>query len=257
MGHLRLGNEPPHGLVRRLSVRPLLQHLLRQVVGMSLGLGSCICKIVAVPILLAHAGRQSVQQRLVAGQPLDGPAGLRPERIPRLRPKVGIGAFAKLLAGDAAVLNADTLPLDPLAVGEDHARGCPVEDLHDGCQLGPANRLQSGARPSTAPPHTIAAADDRPSGHTDLRQPRPQAAAVRVIPPAAGHLLRCITGESLPPSQDGGELHRDAMLQGAPRQCRQGRRLGSSKCLLAQRMPPRASPPAVMQIFRLAAEAQT
>ena len=80
--YLRLGDEPPHCLVCRLPVRPLLEHLSGQIVASGLGLGCSVRKVVAVPVFLAHAGRQGLRQRPMAGQPLDGPALLKPERLP-------------------------------------------------------------------------------------------------------------------------------------------------------------------------------
>ena len=254
--HLRLRNEPPHCLVRRLPVRPLLEHLRGQIVATGLLLGCSVCQVVAVPVLLAHAGRQGLRQRAVAGQPLDGPALRTPKRLPCPSPEVGIGALAELLAGYAAALDAGTLPLNSFAVREDDARLGTVEDLHDGCQLGPANRLLPGARPRTVPPDAVDTSDYRPRGHADLRQPRPQTAAVRVVAPAAGHLHWCIGREPLPPSRDGGELNRNAIQHRALRQGRECRRLGPTKCLQPQGVPPRAPPLAVMQVLRLAAAAE-
>ena len=209
--HLRVADELPHGLVRRLPVRPLIEQLLGQIVAVCLGLGGRIRQIIAVPIFLAHACRQGLLQGTVAGPPLDGPAKLCPERLPHLDPQVGICAFAELLPGNAAVLDPGALPLDPLTVREDGSRLSPVENLHDGCQLGSANRLLSRARPCTAPPNTCAAACYRPSRDTDLRKPRPQAAAIGVISSAAGQLHRCISREPFPPSHDSWELDRNAM----------------------------------------------
>ena len=129
--------------------------------------------------------------------------------------------------------------------------------MDNSCQLSSAYSLAPGAGPRATPPRSITAATCHgPSSYPHLRPPRPQAAAVGVIPGAAGHVLGPVRRELLPPLPDGRQLHWYTVLDRAPRQCRQCLRLGTSQGLLPQRMPPRAAPPAVHEVFRLAALAQ-
>jgi hypothetical protein len=96
MGDLRFGDQSPHGLRRRLMVRPSLQRLRAYVSRMGLLFGRLVGLVIAEPVLVTDAGLRSFGARAVAGQPLHLPATITSERVPDQAPQVGVDAVRQL-----------------------------------------------------------------------------------------------------------------------------------------------------------------